>query len=106
MAAVVWCLHSFIKYCEGKEVAMQIDNEVICYCVNKGTSKDPQIMGLIRVLYHLTSVHHIHYMAFHLSSAANDGADALSRGLVSKFHDLYPNSDVEMTKPVDIQFDH
>ncbi len=91
MAAVVWCLHSFVEQCQGRQVAMQIDNMAICFSVNQGKSKNPKIMGLIRVLYHLTSIYHVQYVDFHLSSAANDGADALSRGLVTKYHELYPN---------------
>ncbi len=59
------------------------------------------IKGIIP--FHLDCL--VQYVAF-LSPAANFGVDALSRGLVTKNHELYPNSNVEMTKAVDIDLDY
>ena len=63
----------------GMHLAMHIDNESICHCINNAKSKDPTIMCVIRSLYYYTAIYKINYKAFHLYTHENYIADALSR---------------------------
>lgn len=86
----------------GRDLIMNIDNQAICWCVNKSKSKDPHIMNLIRALYFYTSIYHINFRAVHISTHDNWGADALSRLDLDKFRQFNPTADMCMTTAVPV----
>ncbi len=105
LLAVVFCIATFGDRLAQKQVAMNIDNSAVCWCVNTGKSKDVMLMSLIRVLYYYTSIYNIQYHAFHLFTDQNVSADALSRLNMERFWSLNPNADLAMTPPAEIIYD-
>ena len=105
MLAVILGIATFAKDMSGHHIAMYTDNQVVYCCLSSGTSKDPDIMALIRALYYYVSVHGIKYKPFYLSTHRNAAADSLSRKDIIRFRSLCPNADVSMTKPATLLLD-
>jgi hypothetical protein len=53
------------------------DNQALVFIINKRTSKDKQIMKLIRHLVFLTMYNNIQFKALHILGCKNEIADAL-----------------------------
>ena len=64
--AIVLGLAVFGKMMYGRTLKMFTDNGAVLHCVNKGSSKDTALMGLIRATYHYTAIYHINYKAFYI----------------------------------------
>ena len=105
LMAVVLCIATFGHLLQNSQVAMNIDNEAVCYCINSAKSKDAKLMGLIRALYYYTTMYKIDYHAFHLYTDENASADALSRLDMNRFYRLNPSADSSMTPPASIIYD-
>ncbi len=103
------CMGDFLStygpYLCGQSVAANIDNESIVYVLNSGRSKETKIMALVRAVYMYTTMYHITYKAFHLSTHANFLADALSRNEISLYKSMLPECDECMTIPIDPKID-
>ena len=56
MAPIILCLAVFGTQLANQQVFMKVDNEAIRLSINKGYSKDPEVMCLIRSLYYYTIV--------------------------------------------------
>ena len=68
------------------------DNQALVFIINKRTSKDKQIMKLIRHLVFLTMYNNIQFKALHILGCKNEIADALSRLQMVRFRTLAPAS--------------
>ena len=80
---IVLALHVFgIKMCN-KHVIFHCDNKAICDIINKQTSKDKEIMVLVRSLVLVCMQYNIQFHSLHLASKQNFRADKLSRLQVS-----------------------
>lgn len=55
------------------------DNENIVYVINKQTSKDPRLLGLLRTLVLICLKNNILFRALHIEGARNILTDSLSR---------------------------
>lgn len=66
------------------------DNLALVHIINKTTSRDPQIMVLVRHLVALAMQHNIHFKAKHIPGKHNVLADHLSRLQVQCFRQLAP----------------
>ena len=76
------------------------DNTCILRVWEKGSSKDKNIMILLRALFFFCGRHNIHLQFSHVPGKQNVDADALSRFQVELFKARHPEADVEPT-PVD-----
>lgn len=76
-----------------KKVSFYIDNQALVSIINKRTSKDKQIMKLIRPLVFKTMLYNIQFKALHIEGSKNVIADALSRFQMERFRVLSPHAD-------------
>ena len=85
-----------------KCITVHSDNQAVVYILNKQSSKDFQIMNLVRhfVLYCMT--YNILVKAQHIPGKANILPDLLSRLQIEEFHKLAPNMDIDPT-PFDLE---
>ena len=83
LALILWA-----KYLENKKIKFYIDNLALVNIVNKRTSRDKQIMKLIRPMVLLTMQHNILFKAFHIETSRNKIADALSPFQMARFRSL------------------
>ena len=66
------------------------DNEAIVAVINKQSSKEPTIMGLVRTLVTVALTNNTHFMAKHIKGKHNVIADLLSRCQVDKARMVAP----------------
>ena len=102
LLAVVVTIATFGWYMSGKEVVMNIDNQGVQEAVQKGKSREKDLMALIRVLYFYTSIYGIKYQTVHVEGIRNGTADRVSRGKFNELRQFFPNAEEKMTNPVDI----
>ena len=76
-----------------KKIAFHVDNLAVITVLNSKSSKSPRVMNLLRFIVYRSMMGHFHMKAFHISSANNCVADALSRGQFQKFKELAPEAD-------------
>lgn len=76
-----------------KKIAFHVDNLAVVTVLNSKSSKSPRVMNLLRFIVYRSMMGHFHLKAFHISSANNCVADALSRGQFQKFKELAPEAD-------------
>ena len=93
-AAATWG-HLFV----GKSVCFHCDNMSIVNILQKGTSKCPCIMKLVRALFYIGAKYDFVCTAVFIRGTSNGIADALSRFENSRFRDLAPNAQILMTVP-------
>jgi predicted Zn-ribbon and HTH transcriptional regulator len=98
--AVVTMLATFAYKLEGKRLLINCDNEAIVHVLQTGTSKNIEIMSLVRTMFYICAQHSMECSAAHVRGTANTAADALSRLDVVKFFKVCPSADKEMTLPV------
>ena len=91
---IVLALYLWAPHLSQKRIIFRTDNIALVSIINKRSSKDKQIMKLIRPLVLLTMRHHIQFKAFHIEGAQNQIADALSRFQVQRFRSLAPAADL------------
>ncbi|XP_067283608.1 uncharacterized protein [Pseudorasbora parva] len=80
-----------------KNIVMHCDNLATVHCINKGLSKSPKIMPLLRRLTWLSACNQFTFKAVHIPGHQNQIADALSRLLFQKFRALAPEADPNPT---------
>ena len=104
MYVVVRCLATFGPQLSNSRIIMHIDNQVVCYALNNGTTKCPHMMELVRTMYHILVMYNMECRAQYITTKDNVSADALSRFDMSTFRELNPNADVSMTPPWRIRY--
>ena len=82
-----------------KKVLFHYDNQSVCAIWQKGSTKQPEIMALVRMLYFCAAQFDIHVMITHITGTNNAIADALSRLKFRRFKQLAPNA-VELSDPI------
>jgi hypothetical protein len=75
-----------------RNILFRLDCQPMVYAVTRGGSRDPEIMSLLRTLSYLSALNNFHYQVQHIPGLTNVGPDHLSRGRVSVFQSLFPNS--------------
>ena len=55
------------------------DNSAVVDIWKKGTTKCPEVMALVRMLYFCAAQHNIHVLVTHVAGTDNSIADSLSR---------------------------
>ena len=76
----------------GKTVMARCDNSAVVAVINKGSSKEPEVMQLLRCLTFIQAKHQFDLLAAHIQGKVNVRADALSRGNVQYFLSLHPQA--------------
>ena len=73
-------------------ICFQCDSKSVVDCIKSGTSKSPEIMSLIRSLYHICSEHDFLVSSAHIPGITNVIADSISEasGLLQRFKELAP----------------
>ncbi len=80
------------KHWKGKNIVFRLDCQPMVFAVSKGGSKDPEIMSLLRTLSYIAATFEFCYKVNHIAGHTNIGPDHLSRGHVSLFQSLFPDS--------------
>ena len=68
------------------------DNQSVVHIIQSGTSKDEQIMHLVRALFLVTARFNFRICAAHVPGKSNRLADAFSRFNPQEFHRLAPEA--------------
>lgn len=76
-----------------KRVQFHCDNQGTVYILNKGRSKSPDIMKLMRKLTIVAATHSFAYEAKYIEGCRNNVADALSRFQMDRFRSMAPTAD-------------
>ena len=71
-------------------ILFQCDNYSIVAAINKGSSKDPLVMHLLRCFWLFVALYDIDIVAEHIAGAPNQVADMLSRNRTDLFLSQYP----------------
>lgn len=88
VAAVLWSR----EWCS-KKIMFYCDNEATVHILQKGRSKCPAIMKLMRRLTYTAMTYNFVVLAKHLPGATNCIADSLSRFQMDRFRKLAPRAD-------------
>ena len=99
-AVATWCHHL-----ANKKVLLYCDNESVTYIVNSGTSREPEIMKLVRTLFFICAQHNIECKCQHIPGTMNVGSDHLSRYRIAEFFVCHPTANHCMTVPANIIYD-
>ena len=92
LAAAVWG-----ESWAGKSVWICSDNAAVVAVINSGSSKDHEVMHLMRSLVFISAKFNFITSATHLPRAHNQLADALSRSDASYFMSNYPQAQLTPT---------
>ena len=87
LAAAIWG-HEWSR----KTIVTQCDNLAVVEVLNRGYSREPDIMHLMRCLFFFSAHFHFRVIAKHIPGKRNILADVLSRDRLSLFHSLHPQA--------------
>ena len=90
---VVLALYLWSDILQAKKILFHIDNLALVGIINKRTSKDKQIMKLVRPLVLLTMLNDIQLKARYINTTQNSITDALSRFQMHRFRLLAPQAE-------------
>ncbi|XP_043216964.1 uncharacterized protein LOC122379098 [Amphibalanus amphitrite] len=91
-ACLLWGSHW-----SGLRISMHCDNSGVVGAWEKGWSKDPRLMSLIRQALFAAARHSFALRITHINGSENAAADALSRLQVARFHRLHPAAETSAT---------
>jgi len=101
VAAMLWGCHW-----ECKRIMFYCDNQATVHIINKGRSKSPAIMKLMRRLVITAGLYNFSFVAEHVPGVKNSIADALSRFQMSRFRELAPHAQEQPCQvPCNVMFD-
>lgn len=89
LALVLWA-----DKLKSKKILFHIDNLSLVNILSKRTSKDKQIMKLVRRLVLITMLNNIQFKPIHICTKNNSVADAISRFQMSRFRSLAPQAQI------------
>ena len=95
--AIVAAVNSWGHHWQRKKVLFHCDNQSVCDIWHRGSSRSPEVMALVRMLYFCAAKFDINVMIAHIAGSSNEIAgssneiaDALSRFQATRFHQLAP----------------
>ena len=98
--AIVVACHTWGSEWARRRIEFHCDNSAVVACIKSGTSRSPDIMRLIRSLYHVSVKHDFLVSAVHIPGISNLIADAISRNLLQTFRRLAPSAAAHPETPV------
>lgn len=90
--AIAAAINTWGHHWERKKVLFHCDNQAVCDIWHKGSTKQPETMALIRMLYFCAAQFNIHVLITHIAGTSNAIADALSRSQMERFRQLAPSA--------------
>ena len=97
--AIVVAVATWGSKLTSKQLLIHCDNMAVCHILKSGTSKNIQIMTLVRLLFYYCAQYNCVCSAEYISTHDNTLADSLSRLQLSKFRTLAPGANTTMTVP-------
>ena len=94
---IILALEIWGPFLKNNCITLHTDNYVVVYILNRQTSKDQQIMHLVRRYVICCMTYNLLIKAVHVPGKSNVLADLLSRSQVAKLHALAPWLDREPT---------
>lgn len=94
---IVAALYTWKDLVANKHVLIYTDNMATKHIINSCSSKDPNIMHLIRPMVRLAMSENIRFESIHIPGKTNNMADSLSRFRFQEFRQLSPNADLQPT---------
>lgn len=94
---VVLAAHVWGYLWERQRVLFKVDNQSVVAILNSRTSRDPDIMALMRSLLFAAARFSFSFSAEHVPGVTNGVADALSRFHMQAFRNLAPHADHQPT---------
>ena len=92
--AIVVAVHTWGSSWSRQKILFHCDNRAVVDIWDKGSTRAPHTMGLVRLLYFCASLYNINVCVTHIAGSCNDIADSLSRFQMDKFRMLAPRSEV------------
>ena len=97
MLAIVQSLETWSNLLQGvKKVLCNCDNSAVVYVIQKGSSKDKDLMEPVLKIF-VPKIFEFEFIAIHIPGVKNKIADSLSRGQIKHFRSLTPVADDTMT---------
>jgi hypothetical protein len=90
--------------CNNK-LLLHCHNESVTAIINSGTSRDQDIMKLVRILLYMCAYYNIECICQHNPGVYKIEADLLSRNKLTDYFNYNPNAASVMTLPIDIWYD-
>jgi hypothetical protein len=88
-----------------KRILFHCDNTGTVHAINKGRSKSPQVMSLLRRLVIVAAEGNFVYSSLHVAGVDNFIADSLSRFQMKRFRELAPAAATQpVTVPQEVMF--
>ena len=103
--AIVKAIATWGELLKNMKLLMYCDNESVTYIVNSGTSRNADIMKLVRCLFYLCAHYNIDYRCEHIAGVNNTASDLLSRMNVPMFFSTMPSASKTMTMPESFLYD-
>ena len=88
--AIAAIVNSWGHYWRRKKVFFHCDNQSVCDIWRRGSSRSPEVMALVRMLYFCAAKFDINVMIVHIAGSNNTIADALSRFQATRYYQLAP----------------
>ncbi len=83
---------------------LNIDNMVVCHCINKGSSKNPELLEFICCMYYILFEHSMECKDIYLPSEANVQADDIYRFNFQHLRDSHPYANKNQSLSADIRY--
>ena len=90
--AITVAAHTWGTFWKHLKIVFNCDNLTVVTVWQKGTSKSPEIMALVRLLYFCAAHHNINICVQHIPGQINEIADSISRFQEVHFRELAPNA--------------
>ena len=90
--AIVCVVHSWGHLWTKQKNLFHCDNTAVVEFWRNGSTRDPETMMLVRMLYLRAANHHINVVVTHIIGINNSIADSLSRFQMEQFRSLAPTS--------------
>jgi len=87
---IVCAVHSWGHLWTKQKILFHCDNAAVVDIWCKGSTRDPETMALVHMLYLRAACHNINIIITHISGVNNCIADSLSRFQVNRFRALAP----------------
>ena len=97
--AVVLAAATWGSQWRGKQILFHCDNQCVVEVLRSGTSRSPELMKLIRILFYISATYQFNVSSEYINTKVNLVADSLSRLDFYKFWHLVPDADIVMTQP-------
>ena len=91
--AIVMAVHTWGVLWQRQKILFNCDNQNVVGIWEKGSTKSPEIMALVRLLYFCAARHNIHVCVQHIPGNSNNIADAISRFQNAHFKELAPEAE-------------